>query len=363
MIEIIIAFTGFLLSLVLFARLRVLKAAKAPPEPCRISVIIPARNEEKNLPLLLEDLARQTYLPFEILVVDDCSTDGTAAAARAFDVRLISVTDKPDGWTGKSYACQLGAEAARGALLLFLDADVRLAPGAIAALANDYAQTGTAVSVQPYHQTGKAAHEQLSMFFNLVQIAANGLALPFENNHTGLYGPVILISKDTYQAAGGHAAVKASITEDLALGEALRRRGIPFALRHGGQIISFRMYGQGLKPLLEGWSKNFATGALKTPVLLLLAVFLWVSSCISAPYHLILLSFLPLRTYFWLYAALYLCWIAVLWRITRSVGSFSPISVLLYPIPLLFFICVFILSLLMKLFGFRATWKDRKIKL
>ncbi len=110
MIEIIIALTGFLLNFLLFARLRVLKSEKTPPGLHRISVIIPVRNEEKNLPLLLADLARQTYPAFEILVVDDCSTDGTARVARAFNVRLITVADKPDGWTGKSYACQLGAE-------------------------------------------------------------------------------------------------------------------------------------------------------------------------------------------------------------------------------------------------------------
>jgi hypothetical protein len=110
---------------------------------------------------------------------------------------------------------------------------------------------------------GKCVIRACPCFFNLVHIAANGLALPFENAHTGLYGPVILIPKDDYEASGGHAAVKNSVTEDLALGETLRRRGIPYALRNGGQDVSFRMYGQGLKPLLEGWSKNFATGALK----------------------------------------------------------------------------------------------------
>jgi 4,4'-diaponeurosporenoate glycosyltransferase len=360
--ELIIALTGFLLSFVLFARLRVLKSEKAAPGHHRISVIIPARNEEKNLPLLLGDLTRQTYPIYEIICVDDGSTDGTTDAARAFDVRLITVTDKPEDWTGKSYACRRGADSANGSLYLFLDADVRLSPGAVAALAAEYEQTGTAVSVQPYHQTGKA-YEQLSMFFNLIQIAANGLALPFKNAHTGLYGPVILIGQRDYEAVGGHTAAKDSIIEDLALGAALTRSGIPYALRHGGHEISFRMYGHGFKTLFEGWSKNFASGALRMPVPLLLAVFLWVSSCMSAPYHLLILSLVPLQAFFWIYAALYLCWIGILWRVTRPVGSFSVLSVLMYPFPLLVFVIVFVISLFQKLLGLRVTWKDRKIKL
>lgn len=361
-IELVIAFAGFFLSFFLFARLRILKASAAPPGHYQISVIIPARNEENNLPLLLGDLSRQTYPLDEIICVDDGSTDGTPQAARAYNVRLMQITEKPDGWTGKAYACQRGADAACGNLLLFLDADVRLAPGAIASLVAEYEKTGTTLSVQPYHQT-KKVYEQLSMLFNVVQIAANGLALPFHNVHTGLFGPVILIRKNDYQAAGGHAAAKDSVTEDLALGNALTQNHIPYTLRHGGREISFRMYGDGVRSLFEGWSKNFATGALKMNVLLLLAVILWVSACMSAPYHVILLSFMPLQAYFWVYAALYLCWIVVLGHITRSIGSFSFLSILLYPIPLLVFIIVFTVSLVMKLFGFHATWKDRKIKL
>ena len=91
-----------------------------------ISVIIPARNEEKNLSLLLKDMNTQSASPFEIICVDDESSDSTAQIAESYGVKVLSLRDKPQGWTGKSWACQNGANAAKGELLLFLDADVRL---------------------------------------------------------------------------------------------------------------------------------------------------------------------------------------------------------------------------------------------
>jgi 4,4'-diaponeurosporenoate glycosyltransferase len=270
------------------------------------------------------------------------------------------IEEKPDDWTGKAYACQCGADAASGDLYLFLDADVRLSPDALSSLVSAYEKTGHVISVQPYHRTERV-YEQLSMFFNIIQVAANGLGLLFGRVHVGLYGPVIVISREAYESIGGHADAKNSVTEDLALGEALKRRGIPFELYHGGRGISFRMYGSGLKSLIEGWTKNYATGALKMPFLLLLAVFIWVSACMSPPYHLMVSAFAPVP-FFWIYAALYPAWVLTLWRNTQRIGSFTILS-LLYPLLLLFFIGVFVVSLFKKLFGLPVKWKDRKIEL
>lgn len=361
-IELFIAVVGLLLSIILFGRLRVLKSSPSNESCIKISVIIPARNEEKSLPLLLGDLMKQTMPLHEIICVDDGSKDGTAAAARTFGVSVVTITEKPDDWTGKAYACQRGADAASGDLYLFLDADVRLSAGALSALVSEYEKTGHVLSIQPYHKT-ECVYEQLSMFFNIVQVAANGLGLLFGRIHVGLYGPVILIPREAYNDVGGHAAVRNSITEDLALGEALKCRSIPFELYHGGREISFRMYGNGFGALSEGWTKNYATGALKMPLLLLLAVFIWVAACMSPPYHIVVMSLAPVQPIFWIYAALYPVWVLTLWRITRPIGSFTILSVLLYPLLLLFFIGVFLVSFIKKLFGLPVRWKDRKIEL
>ncbi len=361
-VELVIAIVGLLLSFLLFGRLRVLSPTQSVASSHKISVIIPARNEEKSLPLLLGDLMKQTMPIHEIICVDDGSSDGTAATARALGVIVVLVKEKPDDWTGKSYACQCGADAASGDIYLFLDADVRLAPGALSSLISVFDKTGDVISVQPYHKTERI-FEQLSMFFNIVQVAANGLGLSVGTVQVGLYGPVILIPREAYNAIGGHHAAKNAVTEDLALGEALKCCGIPYALYHGDRVISFRMYGSGLRALLEGWTKNYATGAMKMPFLLFLAVFFWVTASMSPPYHLVVLAFLPLQPFFWIYIALYPIWILTLWILTRPIGSFSVFSIALYPLLLLFFIGVFLVSLFKKLFGLQVTWKDRKIKL
>jgi 4,4'-diaponeurosporenoate glycosyltransferase len=186
--------------------------------------------------------------------VDDASTDGTADVVEHFGARLIRVTEKPDGWLGKSWACQTGADAAGGQILLFLDADVRLRRDALSRLAAAYRQDGQTLSVQPFHEA-IALYEQLSLFFNLIQIAANGTAVKSPVN-LGLYGPVILISKEIYWEIGGHESVKDSIVEDMALGEQLRKRHIPYRLFVGDSGLSFRMCRVGLKTLPQARRKH-----------------------------------------------------------------------------------------------------------
>jgi 4,4'-diaponeurosporenoate glycosyltransferase len=244
---------------VLFYHLPLLPGVRNKPENFpSISVIIPARNEEKSLLLLLKDLNAQSVPAFEIICVDDASEDATAQTALCFGVRLLSVHDKPKGWTGKSWACQKGAKAAKGDVLLFLDADVRLGKDGLRRLVQAYSDCGCIVSVQPYHQTEKS-YEQFSLMFNLVQIAANGSALPKPVN-IGLCGPVMLISQADYALAGGHKVARNSVIEDLALGMELKKAGIPYQLFMGDADISYRMYCGGLGSLLQGWVKNLASG-------------------------------------------------------------------------------------------------------
>ena len=359
-IELGIAVFGFLLSFLLFCKTRMLSSHGKPEQSHMVSIIIPARNEEKSLPLLLGDLKRQETKFLEITCVDDASTDGTSGIAAENGVTLIRLDDKPSGWNGKAYACQRGADAASGSVLLFLDADVRLSPAALATLLGIYEKTGDVISVQPFHRMERL-YEQLSLFFNCIQIAATGLGLPSDTASVGLFGPVILIRKADFISVGGYTEAKGSITEDLALGQALMKYGKGCRLYLGGDAFSFRMYGGGLTSLLGGWTKNIASGALKTRPLLLLAVFLWMAACISAPYHLILLAFRPISPLFVVYAVLYTLWAAALWKITRPIGNFSALTVVFYPVALLAFVGVFVVSLFKKIFGLRVTWKDRKL--
>lgn len=360
--DFVVMILGLLSSFILFSEFPLLKKKETINSQYKLSIVIPARNEEKNIGLLLQDLMNQTINIHEIMCVDDGSTDETYKVASSFGVHTIFIKDKPSDWTGKAWACQMGAESATGDLILFLDADVRLSPNAISNLINAYDENKCVVSVQPYHQT-KKYYEQFSFFFNLIQISGNGMSVRWLNQNVGLYGPVILINKDTYASIDGHSAAQKTIVDDLALGQKLKQMGFPFKLFMGGKNISYRMYGNNFKSLFEGWVKNYATGASKTPLLILGLVFLWVTSSISSVI-LLVQSILSMNILTIILASVfYLFWVFELFRLSDKVGHFKKTTVIFFPIYLAFFIVVFFISLFKKLFHNDVIWKDRKIKL
>ncbi len=358
LIELTILALGFGAAALLFWRIPRLPEGR-DSGALRIAVVIPARNEALTLPLLLDDLSRQSLAPYEIIVADDDSEDETAAIARSFGAAVLSLRNKPDGWVGKSWACQQGAQASKGDVLLFVDADVRLGADGLSRLAAAYAAHG-AFSVQPYHKTQKA-YEQGSLVFNLVQIAANGSALPRPID-LGLFGPVVAISPMDYFSAGGHESVKSAVVEDLALAACLRRANVPFRIFVGDGSVSFRMYPAGFCSLWQGFTKNLATGAAKTPAGLFLLVVLFLASLASAPLHLVL-SLARGEALALLYGILYLFWVVALFLMSRRIGRYRPLAVLLYPLPLLIFFCVFLHSGLLRLFHGKVWWKGRAIPL
>ena len=362
LIEFSIVLIGLLFTAILFYRLPVLPAAdKKQTQIPTISVIIPARNEGMNLSLLLSDLSRQTIPILEIICVDDNSTDATAAIAIKHGAGLLSAEAKPDDWVGKTWACQKGADAAAGELLLFLDADVRLAENGVQLLLQAYLKSADTLSVQPYHVT-ENSYEQLSLLFNLVQIGANGVGLPRPLG-VGLYGPVILMTKEDYYKAGGHEGVKSCVVEDMALGEQLRKIDLPFNLYLGNRSVSFRMYPGGFRDLFLGWIKNMATGAIKTPLPVFFMIFFWITSLTSVPIQLVKSAVTSNMIWLAIYVVLYFTWVVVLSILTKQVGRFQLWAIFLYPIPLVVFLVIFFVSSFRKLFRLKVVWKGREIEM
>ena len=361
MIEgILTGLAGILASRILFFRFPVLAAGGSGHEDARVSVIIPARNEAKTLPDLLEDLKRQTVQPFEVICVDDDSTDDTAMVAAAHGARVITAPDRPEGWLGKPWACETGAKAALGECLLFLDADVRLSPDAMCGLLSAYGAGEHVVSIQPYHRVPKG-YEQLALFFNALQFGANGASLPRPYG-IGLFGPVILMPRKVFDAIGGFTGVRTCIIEDLALGERLREAGIGFRLLAGGGLISFRMYREGFRSLIQGWTKNFAEGASKTPIGLFALVFIWVTGCTSVPIRLIFSACGRDWLQLGVQAALYVVWAIELRRIAARLGSFRLSTIMGYPYSLAVFLWVFLWSWIKKALRLPVYWKGREIR-
>ncbi|MHB1454807.1 MAG: glycosyltransferase family 2 protein [Saccharofermentanales bacterium] len=360
MVDLTIALIGMIFCILLFYRISPPDGHSSESLPLKVSIVIPARNEERNLPLLLEDIRKQTVRPFEIICVDDGSTDRTPEIVLQYGAVLVEAEGRPDGWIGKSWACHTGAHYAAGDLILFLDADVRLLPDALGELCSSYQVHGGVISVQPYHHVSRI-YEQFSLFFNLVQMAGNGMGFYFKKNRIGLFGPVIMISKMDYLSINGHFGARNSITDDLALGERLKKHDIAFSLFLGDKSISYRMYESGMAALIQGWTKNFATGASKTPPATFLAVFAWITSCSSVTINLILSLLSGNLTHIALWLGMYAVWTAILFVVTAKAGSYSKIAVLFYPVPLIVFLLLFIVSLAKKVLHLRVVWKDRSI--
>ena len=359
--EIIILFLTFFL----FYKTKTLYLSEKHSQQ-KISVIIPARNEGNNLPALLESLKKQDIQPFEIIVVDDNSSDKTFDIAKSFGVNVISIKNRPEGWLGKNYACYTGAKIATGEILLFLDADLILKPTAIRKLTCTY-KNNTVLSVQPYHFMERT-YEQMSMFFNAIAVAAVGVCYPGKDKSIGLFGPVIMIDRNQYFDFGGHEIVKNEVIEDYMLGEKLRKLGIECNLYLGYDSISYRMYNGGFKQLIWGWSKNFSSGALNTPLLYFLMTFAWV-----AAYYSISISFFSkLVTIISSgipdiisigYILLYFVYGIILFIKLRKIGNFNLVFCVLFFIPLLVFSFVFLFSMILKFVIRKVKWKDRWISL
>ncbi len=363
-IDLIVILLGITAFLLLFYKLPVLRRSDRRKHDLyipKVSVIIPCRNEEHNLPRLLGDLNRQDIELHEIICADDASDDRTAAIAEDRGAIVIKANEKPEGWIGKSWACHQGAEASSGAVLLFLDADVRLAPDAVRSLLAEMDRSRSVISVQPFHKAIRI-HEQFSVFFNLVQLAANGMGRLYRRWRIGLYGPVVIISRKEYFSAGGHASVKESIIDDIALGQMLKKKNIGFENLMGGRLISFRMYPSGSRELYEGWTKNMSSGAVKTPVLNFLSVIFWITSSISVVIKLFEGIASKNTGIFVFYLILYFLWAALFLAAGNKAGSFSVLTYIFYPIPLLVFVVLFLISAVRKIFRLGSVWKGRRIR-
>lgn len=333
-------------------------SAGAPAD--HVSIIIPARNEAHNLPALLGSLRAQAPQPGEIVVVDDDSTDGTAEVAKSFGARVIAAPPLPGGWGGKTWACQQGAEAAAGSLLLFVDADTWFEEGGLGRILSSHARRGGVLSTGPYHVVRKA-HEQLSAFFNLIMTAGIGsfTLLGGRLPPRGLFGQMLLVSRGDYFAAGGHAAVKGRNLENFCLAEQFRAMGLPLHCMGGRGVLSFRMYPHGVREVVDGWTKGFAAGAGQTPFPLLMLIICWISGLFMAALHLPGALTEPGGGLAAGWITLYSALAAQVYFQFRRVGSFHWVTALLYPVCLIFYFLVFTRSLLRNRLGKRNTWKGR----
>ena len=232
-----------------------------------ISVIVPARNEARNIERCVRSILAATYPNIEVIVVDDRSTDGTGDLVEAIGgrVRLVRGEELPAGWFGKQWALVQGYRVARGELLLFADADTKQEPELIAravtALTTERVDLFSVIPrqemvtfwerlIQPHVFLALQARVGDLRRLNRTRIPWNAIA----------NGQFILVTRSSYERVGTHEAVKFSVADDVMLAQSYVAAGRDIFLAHAIHDMRTRMYGS-LREIVAGWSKNLAIGA------------------------------------------------------------------------------------------------------
>jgi chlorobactene glucosyltransferase len=269
--------------------------AELPDEPPMISVLIPARNEEANIGTCLESLRDQDYPNYEILVLDDSSTDQTAQIVARFEaedhrIRLIHGGPLPEGWAGKPYACHSLSQEARGSWLLFADADTVHARAILRHVLNTALGTGAGLISGFPHQRTTSIWQNMALTVMLYYMILCWMPLWWlQRSERALpsltIGQFLFFSTDAYRTIGGHESVKSQVLEDVCLGKEISRHGLKQVTLDLSQLVSCQMYRE-FRPMWDGIIRwLYSVASLSTVMMLVivivvtmlfLAPFLWL---------------------------------------------------------------------------------------
>jgi len=361
-----------LILLNLFHNLRVLaKPARDGPLPDPVplvSILIPARNEVRNIVTCLRSLLAQDYPALEILVLDDHSEDGTdvlVAGLAAQDPRLKLLRSRalPEGWHGKAYACHQLAEQAQGEWLLFTDADTIHAPDTVSSvLRTAVVQKGDLISFMPQIIT-KTFWERVVLplinfplltFLPLGKVNRQG-----DPRFSAALGPFMFFRRSCYLRLGGHAAVRDAIVEDMWLGRLVKAVGGRLLFMDGSDLVRVRFY-RGLREAWKGLSKSTfaALDYALLPMLLFVALNLAIY---DGPVLFLAYSMRSGQTTldtFWLpLLQIVMAWRMRLWVAERF--RMSPLFALLHPLTILMGALIAVHSVWCSLLGPGVLWKGR----
>lgn len=337
--------------------------AKASRPPGEVSVIVPARNEAHNLPTLLASLRALGRPPCEIIVVDDGSSDGTAAVARSYGARVIVAEPRPSGWIGKPWACLAGARAARGDFLLFTDADTWHASRSLEQALSALDGVGL-VSVVPTHRAERPWETLQGIFQLLLLVATRADARRrASRGRPFAIGQYLLFRRDAYWSVGGHAATPARIAEDLALAELISRSGYGVRVLFAPGALRVRMYPEGFAAFFAGWRRNFREGLPAAGLFAVLELALVIGWLLGIPVWFVQAAWTGSLIWSATWVIAYLASTLLVARAQRLVGAFPAWSGLAYPLFALVFVAVTCASLLDAAFGRPVTWRGRTFEL
>jgi glycosyltransferase involved in cell wall biosynthesis len=336
--------------------------------PEAVSVLIPARNEERSIAASIDSLLASRGIGIEILVLDDASTDRTAEivlglAAQDPRVHLMSSPPLPGGWNGKQHACYSLAGLARSNVVCFLDADVRLAPEALALMSAFLVRSGSdLVSGFPRQETETPLEWLLLPLIHFVLLSYLPLAGMRASRAPGFAagcGQFLMMRRDAYRSTGGHSQIRTSMHDGLLLPRLFRRHGLRTDIADLTHLATCRMY-RSASEVWQGLAKN-ATEGMAAPARILPFTFLLFCGQIL-PFLLALSLWIAPGLYsgrtrsliFLAMAASFLPRLLSVWRYRQPL-----LSACLHPLGVTVLLALQWYALLRKLAGLQATWKER----
>jgi chlorobactene glucosyltransferase len=336
----------------------------------RVSVLVPARNEAHNIAACVTSLLAQDYPDFEVIVLDDHSTDDTSRilaqlARTGSRLRVLKGTPLPDGWLGKHWACAQLDRAATGELILFTDADTRHTPdmlrASVSALLAEHADLVTAFPREEVVTWGERLLVPVIGFgiFTFIPIRlVQKLRWPMLSITIGQF---MLFRRAAYAAVGGYEAVRDEVVDDVCLGRRIIASGREWRLLDGTRHVSCRMY-HGFWEAVAGFSKSlFAVFDYR--ILPYVLAWLLVGTAFIEPAVSLISRWLrhPVTSIPLEYAALAVGLSILLWMIVYRRFKFPAYLVFYYPLSLALFIAVAIWSFFKTAIG-TTTWKDRVLE-
>ena len=340
-----------------------------PYPKCLVSILVPARNEEKNIRECLHGLISQNHQATEILVLDDWSTDNTANVVQEFveydsRVRMIKGAELPDGWSGKNWASYQLSQEAAGEFLLFIDADTILSSKTVSvALMHAANKAVDLLTIMPKRTAGCVTEHIIFPFIDWVTFCWVPMKIAHVSNNSHIsatFGPFMLFSRAAYEAIGGYAAVRGNTLDDFELGRTIKRRGLRWMLFVGvnwvrilpykGNIDAFKGVSRSIFPALYYRVSLFVLLLTVVLGLGLLPLFTLAIGVISYPEEkdnlFVSLALIGL--------------VAIPWFIVCKKFQHSLLIVSLYPLSIVLMAVVAFHSLFTYSFG-STHWKGRKV--
>ena len=330
----------------------------------QLSVLIPARNEEANLRALLESVLANDGVNFEVIVLDDHSTDRTAEMVREFAakdsrVRLELAPPLPASWCGKQHACHVLARRAKNPLLVFMDADVRMTPDALVRMAGFLRSSDIALaSGVPRQELGTFSERLLIPLIHFVLLGYLPMFMMRWTKRAAFSagcGQLFIARADAYHAVGGHAQIRTTLHDGVKLPRLFRQAGYRTDLFDATDIAACRMY-QTNREVWDGLGKNATEGLASRGAILPMTALLFGGAVL--PFLLLLLT--PAMTE----RALILTLIAVAlayvprlfsaWKFGQPVGA-----ALLHPLGVTVLLVIQWLALIRHFTGKPSVWKGR----